>query len=95
MVMFVMTSVLESSDTLNETWLDDTLACHHADNGAEWRWVMKCCGATIYLCGPHDTKVHTRVDELLNGPNKCVCGDCGRDFGFHPPFHDIFTRLPI
>jgi hypothetical protein len=88
--------VLESSDTLNETWLDDELACLRCDGGAEWHWAMKCCGASLgFVCETHDSEWRENAQKTITSPKFCHCGACGMKFGFHPRFEDAFKRLPI
>jgi hypothetical protein len=84
--------VLERSDTLNETWLDDELACLQADAGAAWKYTMKCCGHVIYFCDTHDR----RARELFDLPMfRGTCGRCGHVFGWNPTFSECYGRVPI
>jgi hypothetical protein len=87
-----MTSVLESSDTLNETWLDDEPGCQSAQgcsHAAEWNCVMRCCPASATLC----TRCLIRSKEATRNAY-ITCAGCGHMHGY-ADYHQIVRVNPI
>jgi hypothetical protein len=93
--MTVIDAPTTDPTVLDETILDELLPCHHADAGAAWKWTIRCCGKTTYLCGDHDTRGREYMARIVQLPHLCVCSECGHRFGFGPAFSTVYRRNPV
>jgi hypothetical protein len=85
-----MTSVLESSDTFNETWLHNELTCRSCSHGAAWIVGCRACPRTAYWCVDHRTL--KRIEIMAERFDNYYCKGCWSQSW---EWDDLFWERPI